>query len=264
MTQSPDQDNRDHQDKAGSPPAAPPLQVLQHQWWSAWSFFTRLPCPPHTPQPLGAAAWAFPGIGFVIGGIGAAIMAIALYLGIGSLGSAAIAVALIVWLTGALHEDGLADFADAFGLPRSAERTHTILKDPRMGAFGVVALVLSLLLRVVLAAEAGPLALLAAEMLSRSAMASTMSWSPAAGEGLARSAGNASTAAAIIPGALALGLAIALTGPVLLWGVLLAACAGIIILAKSKTRLGGYTGDVLGTVQQVVLLALLLGTSLGP
>ena len=81
---------------------------------------------------------------------------------------------------------------------------------------------------------------------------------------MARSAGNASTTAASIPGALALGLAIALTGPVLLWGVLLAACAGIIILAKSKARLGGYTGDVLGTVQQVVLLALLLGTCLGP
>jgi adenosylcobinamide-GDP ribazoletransferase len=128
----------------------------------------------------------------------------------------------------------------------------------------VVTLILSLQLRVVLAAEAGPLALLAAEMISRSGMAFAMSWSQAAGEGLARSAGNASTAAALIPAALALGLAIVLTGPFLLWGVLLATCAVAIILTKSNARLGGYTGDILGTVQQLALLALLLGACLGP
>lgn len=264
MTESTGQDNGSGDIILPAAPARPLPAQFAAQWWCAWSFLTRLPCPNFRPQALGAAAWAFPGIGFVVGGAGAALMAFAASLGIGNLASAAIAVALIVWLTGALHEDGLADFADAFGLPRTAARTHEILKDPRMGAFGVVTLALSLILRVALAAEAGPLALLAAEMLSRSAMALAMYRSQPAGQGLARAAGTASAAAAVIPGALALGLAIALAGPALLWGVVLAATAGAFILAKSKARLGGYTGDVLGAVQQTALLALLLGACIGP
>ncbi len=255
MTETPAQDNRT---------APGPAALIWRQWWSALAFLTRLPCPAFTPQPLGQAAWAFPAVGFAVGCIGAAVMAVAQYLGIGALASAAIATALIVWATGALHEDGLADCADAFGLPRSAERTQAILKDPRMGAFGVVALCLSLLLRVALATEAGPLALIAAEGVSRAAMGLAMAASSPAGTGLATAAGKASPAAAVIAGALALGLSVGLAGPLLLWGALTATAFAAVLLRASKRRLDGYTGDVLGAVQQLALLALLTAACLTP
>lgn len=234
------------------------------QWWSAHAFLTRLPCPAFEPQPLGRAVWVFPAVGFAVGSMGAAAMAGAQAIGVGAFAAAAIATALIVWTTGALHEDGLADYADAFGLPRTAERTQAILKDPRMGAFGVVALCLSLLLRVALAAEAGPLALIAAETVSRAAMALAMASAQPAGTGLAKAAGKASVPAAFIAGMLALGIGAGLAGPALLWGGIAAAFAGAWLLHTARKRLGGYTGDVLGAVQQVTLLALLTAASAGP
>ncbi len=184
-------------------------------------------------------------------------MAVAQHMGIGAFAAAAIATAVIVWASGALHEDGLADCADAFGLPRSVERTHEILKDPRMGTFGVIALCLSLLIRVALTAEVGPLGLIAAEMLSRATMTAAMTWSRPAGSGLAQAAGQASAATAIIAGALALGVGAALAGASIVWGAVAAGIATAMLLAKSRARLGGHTGDVLGAVQQLSLLAFL-------
>lgn len=254
MTETPAQDN-----SARPGPAA----AIWRQWWSALGFLTRLPCPAFRPAPLGRAAWAFPAAGFVLGALGAAAMALAQSLGLTPLAAAAVATALIVWMTGALHEDGLADCADAFGLPRPADRTQAILKDPRMGAFGVVALCLSLVLRIVLAAEAGPLALIAAETVSRAAMALAMAAARPAGTGLAHAAGRASFPAAFIAGTLALGIGIGLAGPALAWGALIAAVAVLWLMRTARQRLGGYTGDVLGAAQQVSLLALLAGAAAG-
>jgi adenosylcobinamide-GDP ribazoletransferase len=234
-----------------------------HQWCSVWAFLTRLPSPAHRAQPLGQAAWAMPVVGLILGTLGAGVLAGADALGLGALVSAALGVAATVWASGALHEDGLADFADAFGLPRSAERTHEILKDPRMGAFGMVTLSLSLLLRVALAAEAGPLALIAAEMLSRASIMATMAWSEPAGKGQAAAAGKASgrsTAGVIL---LALAVGFGLAGPGIVWGAGLALVASAMVLQASNARIDGYTGDVLGAVQQVSVIALLLGSALG-
>lgn len=255
MTESPAQDNSARTGLA---------TAVWHQWWSAFAFLTRLPCPAFAPQPLGKAAWVFPAAGFAIGSLGAAAMAGCQSLGIGDIAAAAIATALIVWATGALHEDGLADCADAFGLPRTGERTQAILKDPRMGSFGVVALCLSLLMRVALAAEAGPLALIAAETVSRAAMALAMASAQPAGAGLARAAGRASLPAAFIAGTLALGFGIGLAGPSLVWGAILAGIAAAGLLRAARKRLGGYTGDVLGAVQQTALLPLLAAACIGP
>lgn len=236
-----------------------PRAGLSDQWWSCWAFLTRLPCPAHAPVALGQAAWAMPLVGLAVGMIGAGVMGAGQSLGLGALASAAFAVAAAVWVTGALHEDGLADCADAFGLRRPAGRTHAILKDPRMGAFGVVTLVLSLLLRVLLAAEAGPLALLTAEVLSRAAMALAMAISPAAGAGSAAAAGRASLALTGIAAMLSLGLGIGLSGLGALLGSVLALAGSVYVLSVGYHRIGGHTGDVLGAVQQVSLIGVLLG-----
>ena len=119
--------------------------------------------------------------------------------------------------------------------------------------------VLSLLLRVLLAAEAGPLALLTAEVLSRAAMALAMAISPAAGAGSAAAAGRASLALTGIAAMLSLGLGIGLSGLGALLGSVLALAGSVYVLSVSYHRIGGHTGDVLGAVQQVSMIGVLLG-----
>src|SRR5271167_906470 len=114
-------------------------------------FLTRLPFAPATPVDGAAtarAAWAFPVAGILIGLIGAAIYALAHKLGLPAWPSAALSVAATLAATGCLHEDGLADTADGFGGGKTRERKLEIMRDSRIGTYGVCALVLSLLLRV--------------------------------------------------------------------------------------------------------------------
>jgi adenosylcobinamide-GDP ribazoletransferase len=85
-----------------------------------------------------------------------------------------------------------------------------------------------------------------------------------AGAGLAQAAGKASFPAAFIAGTLALGIGAGLAGPALLWGGIAAAIAAAWLLHTARKRLGGYTGDVLGAIQQMSLLALLAAACTTP
>jgi adenosylcobinamide-GDP ribazoletransferase len=239
------------------------LASLRQQWWSAWAFLTRLPAAPHAPVPLGRAAWAIPLVGLVIGGGGAAVMALAETLGIGPLAAAALAIGAMTMATGALHEDGLADTADAFTQRHSAERTHAILKDPRLGAYGGTALCLVLLLRVLLAAEAGPLALLAAETAGRVAIGATMAFATAAGTGQGVAAGAASKRGTIVAIILLAASSLALVGVSAIVGVVAAAFATGCLARITRRRIGGYTGDILGAIEQISVIAMLLSLALG-
>src|SRR5437868_1519353 len=117
---------------------------------AALMFFTRLPIPNGAAMEEGAlarATWAAPVAGVVVGLIGALVYWIAWKLNVPPLPSAVLALAATVAVTGALHEDGLADVADGFGGGKTIERKLEIMRDSRIGTYGVCALILSFMLR---------------------------------------------------------------------------------------------------------------------
>ncbi|WP_333815078.1 adenosylcobinamide-GDP ribazoletransferase, partial [Tabrizicola sp.] len=106
---------------------------------SGFALLTRLPLPNH--RATGAAsAWTWPLVGAVLGGIGAALASGALWLGVTPGVTAVLVLALGAMLTGGLHEDGLSDTADGLYGGWTKERRLEILKDSRVGSFGVLAL----------------------------------------------------------------------------------------------------------------------------
>ncbi len=124
---------------------------------AAFLLLSRIPVgwyhfPDDRPPNLTSALWAFPLVGLVIGGSGGAILVVASLLGLPPLVASGLALAGMAVLTGAMHEDGLADMADGFGGGRDAESIMRIMHDSRIGAYGVLALILAMALRLSLLA----------------------------------------------------------------------------------------------------------------
>lgn len=234
---------------------------------TALVWLTRLPLGrllPSVPQPLSRAAWAFPLAELAVALPAGALFWLAGSLGLPPLACALLALALATALTGALHEDGLADFADGCGAADRA-RALEIMRNSRIGSYGVVALILSFGLRgsalAALAPGAGLAALVGAAALSRAGMAVGLcALPPARTDGLGRGAGRVSAGQAA--------LAVALGAALLLWpaglsgtwllALLASALAQALIARSARRRLGGQTGDVLGAMQQVGETAILL------
>lgn len=187
-------------------------------------------------------------------------------------GAVAGVVAVVVGLliTGAFHEDGLADIADAFGGGWTVERRLEILKDPRHGTYGVAALAGSIVVRVVCAASiASPAAMfaafVAAHTLGRaSAVAATKVAPPAAESGLGVTAAGSLRP---VPTSIGLAAGVALVTLVCGWwvvpfiGASVVAAGAVVVLAVRK--IGGLAGDVLGAVEQVVeCLVMIVATGL--
>jgi adenosylcobinamide-GDP ribazoletransferase len=145
-------------------PAGPAAEIGQRRPWpapirgarAAFVFFSRLPL---GGFPYRASDWHWapahlPLVGAVVGGLSAAVFFGAAAVGLGPLLRASLALAAAVWLTGALHEDGLADSADGLGAAAGdPERALAIMKDSRIGTYGAVALIVSLLVRAAALAE---------------------------------------------------------------------------------------------------------------
>jgi adenosylcobinamide-GDP ribazoletransferase len=237
----------------------------------AVSFLTRVPTGTGAVQPADLARFVpwFPLVGALVG---AAVAG--LYVGAGALlpplVAAAVAVTAGVAVTGALHEDGLGDTADAFAGGGDREDTVRILEDPRLGTFGVVAVAASLLLRVAAVAALGPSAALAAlpaaHALSRAAAVGLMAAVPAAAEtGLgaayARALGGRRALLGVAAGMV---IAVALLGAWALPAAALAGLAAAWLGRLARRRLGGVGGDVLGAVQQAgEILTLLVAVAAG-
>lgn len=234
----------------------------------AAGFLTRLPigAPPAAEGSgfLARAAPLFPLVGAGIGTAGGLVYVFAAAVGLPPLASAFTALAGLAVLTGALHEDGLADFCDGIGGGRDRHDRLRIMRDSHNGTFGTLALVSSVGLRAALIAgiaAPGPvlLAMAAAGALSRGALPPLMTLlAPARTSGLAAAAGRPSRRVVLI--ALTLGAAIAWVclgfGPALLaFAAAALAAAGVALLARRA--LGGYTGDVLGACQQAAEIAVL-------
>ncbi len=233
-------------------------------------FLTRLPVRVEGPlamRDLAGAVHLFPLVGALVGLIGAAAFGLGQGLGLPPVPCAVLALAATALATGALHEDGLADTADGLGAGADRARALEIMRDSRIGSFGAVALVLTLLARLsALAAMGGQPALVAGALVaagaaSRAAMPVVMHLQPSArASGLAAEAGKpepARVAAAVLV-ALAASFLL-LPTPVAAAAVLGAAAVAAVAAAALGRRFGGCTGDTLGAVQQLAEVAFLFG-----
>ncbi|MCL6282225.1 adenosylcobinamide-GDP ribazoletransferase [Ruegeria sp. 2012CJ41-6] len=230
---------------------------------------TRLPLP-RLPEPVferqAQAVWAFPFVGLVLGALAWLTGAAALALGLPATLAAALVVIVLVASTGAMHEDGLADTVDGFWGGFTRERRLEIMKDSHIGTYGVLALILSLLLRwgaIVTLIGTGALGmLLAAAIWSRALMPVLMAAMPnARGAGLSHEVGRPSGARVALGLVLALGLSVLIAGATALIPALMSALVVAGLAALARIKIGGQTGDVLGAAQQVGEITFLLALS---
>lgn len=229
---------------------------------AAWVFMSRVPAGglPFTPGEWRWCSAHFPLVGLGIGAGMAAVHTLASLAG--ALPAAVLALCAGAALTGALHEDGLADTADALGGAASRPQLFDILKDSRVGAFGSLAVTASFVLRAGLLAElaaSAAAALILSQCLSRAPLVWMMAGLPYVTDparARSRAVAQASLPQAAVATAWAAALALALTGAGSL-SPAAAVAAVLALLAVSaacalvfRSRAGGFTGDFLGAAQQ--------------
>jgi adenosylcobinamide-GDP ribazoletransferase len=244
------------------------LRDIRHDLKICLLFCTRLPIPhaaPVTGSEIARASWALPAVGALIGLAGAAVFAVAYWFGLPPLPGAGLALVATLAVTGALHEDGLADTADGFFGGRDREQRLAIMRDSRVGTYGAAALSLSLLLRAGALASLGgavpvALALVAAHAGARAILPAFLRLVPSArSDGLAAEAGRPPQASAALAGALGIVAIVAALGAsrgLLACLLLLGALAAVRRLCLNA--IGGQSGDVAGALEQVGEIAVLL------
>ncbi len=245
-------------------------------------FWSRLPLPRlgsaddlAAPPPFARALRMLPLAALIVVAPVAMIAALLDHTDLSALVVAAVTVIAATLITGAFHEDGLADVADAFAGGRTAERRLAIMKDSRIGAFGGVALAAQFVLRVALVADLlerfggwAALLLLAVAPLARVApLALMVLLPPARSDGLAKSVGRPETMALAVAFAVAamifLAVVPAVVGPAEALAALGVALGALTALAaQAKRAIGGVTGDVVGAGTLLTETGLLLGLSM--
>jgi adenosylcobinamide-GDP ribazoletransferase len=236
-------------------------EAWRDEFLAALTFLTRLPLgmaqAEAPPLSLADTSWAFPVIGVIVGAIGGIAYVIASALALPALAAALIAVATTALITGALHEDGLADTADGFGGGATREAKLAIMRDSRIGTFGVLVLIFSIGLRSAAIADIGLrwhvfAALIAAHALSRGVLPAALHrLDPARSDGLGAGAGRPDQNQVLIALAIALAIAVIVTGlRAGLSAAIVAALVAIAIGALAQRQIGGQTGDVLGAIEQ--------------
>jgi len=238
-------------------------------------FLSRLPVPAHYfndhDGSLSRASAMFPAAGIVIALCPALVVLILSMFGANAAMTSLLALMLLIGVTGALHEDGLADSADAFGARGGRPHMLEIMKDSRIGTYGVLALMVSFALRaialtIILSVFGGwytCLLLLAVAAISRASM--VWHWNelpPARQDGVAASVGapdDSAKSLALTSGGI---LFFAIAGFAIGW---IAAILALVIMAVAahqwtsivRKRLGGHTGDTIGATQQITETACL-------
>ena len=234
----------------------------------AVSFSTILPVGPTKPVDNGEMArsnWAFPVAGLVAGLAGALAYALARKVGLPSDPAAMLALAATMLITGAIHEDGLADTADGLGGGRSREQKLDIMRDSRIGSYGACALIVSMMLRwsaltTIDTPSAVAFAFVAAHVAARALLPAFM-WlvPPARPEGLSASAGRPPRQSAFVAlglGILGLVFTLGLSRAIL--GFCLLSLVMLLWSWLAQRQIGGQTGDILGALEQTGEIAIFL------
>jgi adenosylcobinamide-GDP ribazoletransferase len=244
-------------------------EAILGRYLAALQFFIRLPLPGFLASRadhetgLGRAVPLFGLIGLTIGLFTALVWVIAVSLFPPTI-AAGLAVVAGIWLTGGLHEDGFADCADGLGGNRSGDDALQIMRDSRVGAYGAIALIFTIGLRwaalATLSATTGALALLVAHSLARAATALPLRFST-----YVRPKGTGSLVAdGISTNELYVTIGIGLAISLILGGFsgLVAGLAGLlaatIALLGFERRIGGYTGDALGGMEQTAEIVVMI------
>ena len=240
------------------------MSALADDLLRAFAILTRLPVADRGRDTAARCVWAFPLAGGVVGALGAGVLFAAHQAGLYGMLAAGVALAFQIFVTGALHEDGLADVADGFGGGRCKAEKLNIMRDSRIGVYGVIALLLVLGLRWNAIAALGMAnaiqALIAAGVLGRVAITVLpILLAPARPSGFGAAIANPPVAALAGAAVLGLGLAFALLPPIQCTAIsaVMLACVGLIAWLANR-QIGGYTGDVLGACEQVSETAILL------
>lgn len=248
------------------------ITALRHELYAflgAVRFFTRIPVSdriPHSDALLNHAARYFPAVGLLVGLVSAIVFGISLLVLPKSI-SVLVAMAASIYLTGAFHEDGLTDMTDGLGGGWEKHRILEIMKDSRVGSYGVIAIFLALALKYACLDEAPtawvPILLITGHAFSRYCSVLIMSGMHYVREDALSKAkplatqlsGKALTVATLF------GLLPLLWLPLntMLIGIVFALIATIWLGRKLQKWLGGYTGDCLGAAQQLSEVAFYLG-----
>jgi adenosylcobinamide-GDP ribazoletransferase len=238
------------------------------------SFFSRLPVrPPAGSFDLhrSAAAWPLAGVLLAIGP--ALLFVLMRAAEFPTLVAALLALAALAVLTGAMHEDGLADAADGLGAAGTREERLDVMRDSRLGAYGGLALIFAIALKAAALASLGYspfygfLALLMAAGLSRTL--AIWHWNatlPARADGMAWAAGRPDSLALAV--ALGIGAVAALVllvafGLSALLGIVMAIAGVVFFSSHCRRTIGGHTGDTIGAAQQIAETLILAGLSAG-
>lgn len=253
--------NAETNKKAAAKPLLGGMGVQIEIFFTALMFYTRIPCPKwitHDPVYLNKATRYFPFIGWIVGAVCALV-----YWGTEFFVGAQIAILLSmiagVLTTGAFHEDGFADVCDAFGGGWTKQKILDIMKDSRVGAYGVIGMILILLLKYT-SLSAVPfsqmwMVLLAAHSFSRLCavlIVSTSVYVRENDDAKAKPLAKSITAKEIIP-AVAFGLAplLLFQRVEILYALILPLLGTFFLRRYFHKWIGGYTGDCLGATQQV-------------
>lgn len=263
------------------------MSALRH-FLLALQFFTRIPVTGrlaawvgYSPDMLRASAAYFPAVGLVVGGVAAGVFGgfcVALATNTWTCAVAAVmSTVTTVLLTGAFHEDGLADVADGLGGASQATRALEIMKDSRVGAFGVYAAVLAMASKFSLLAWLGSVsliqtcaALVLAHVSSRTASMMLIRFLPHVGDSatskskpLADQISLKSVSVACVWQGLAVwGVSYFLSWQAQMWALAMCLSAMLWMGRWFWLRLQGFTGDCLGATQQVCEIACYLGVAL--
>ncbi len=237
----------------------------------AVQFLTRLPVPAatlYTPERLTSAVRYYPLVGLLIGSICAATFW-ALDLVFPTFLALILSMAIGILVTGAFHEDGLADTFDGIGGGQSRDQALSIMRDSRVGTYGALALILALLTKfaglIALPSESVILALILAHSLSRLSSIIVIATSNyARTDGKAKPVAQGVTATSIIVGLMTGLVSLAIASTMLPAFALAAGLGGAAVghvgmRLLFERKIGGYTGDTLGAVQQSSEIGFYLG-----
>lgn len=234
---------------------------MRNQLKSAFVTLTRLPFIKIDDDDfdLKGSLWAFPIVGLSLAILVSLVVSVLCLMNIPPLFAAIVAGLTLTLLTGALHEDGLADCADALGASTS-ERRLEIMRDSHIGVYGTLALIFSVCMRsaaiyLLWQADASFVALMVSLMASRAAMVILpFLCTPARQDGLASAFENINIKQLLISQSILLIVGVILCGTDIILIMLFSFVAVFLVAQMAKHKIGGFTGDVLGATEQIVQL----------
>ncbi len=247
----------------------------KREFLNALRFLTIVPVPSSdsaiAPDWLSRCAKYFPVVGIGVGLVSAVVLLLADRIWSPVVASL-LAVAASIVVTGALHEDGLADTADGLGGGSSVEKRLAIMKDSRIGAYGTLALAFSLSLRVAALADmpvwTAAAALILAHAAARITPAFVMNALPYAGDTAAMKVSYVDASVSAHDRRFALIVVLCALLPLafvsflsVISGLLVGAALAAAVTLWARKRINGYTGDVLGAIEQMFEIGFLLGVA---